>query len=153
MHVRTIVSAVVAFLLLTLALVYGRHRKDAYTLVRWPDGENDRYAIEVARPKVSYVVIPDVRAVQTANHFIVGKAYWKYLDGFFTKPSGLPITNEVWFVLDKRKSYPKCYAFLSTKKESWIAWCISHNVTTNIVDIEQFVSLRSCLGGGGVPPL
>jgi RHS repeat-associated protein len=153
MNVRTIVSAVVAFFLVAVALVCGRLKKNEYTLANWPDGENERYAIEVARPKVSYVVIPDVRALQTENHLIVGKAYWKYLDGFFTNPSGLPITNEVWFVLDKHKSYPKCYAFLSTKKESWIAWCISHNVTTNIVDIEQFVSLRSCLGGGGVPPL
>jgi len=153
MHVRTIVSAVVAFFLVAVALVCGRLKKNEYTLANWPDGENERYAIEVVRPRISYVVIPDVRALQTANHFIVGKAYWKYLDGFFTNPSGLPITNEVWFVLDKRKSYPKCYAFLSTKKESWIAWCISHNVTTNIVDIEQFVSLRSSLGGGGVPAL
>lgn len=153
MGVRPIVSAVLAFLVLALALGCGSLKKDEYKLVRWPDGENDRYAIELARPKVSYVVIPDVRALQTANHFIVGKAYWKYLDGFFTNPRGLPITNEVWFVLDKRKSYPKCYAFLSTKKESWIAWCISHNVPTNIVEIEEFVSSRLPLGGGGVPPL
>ncbi|NGO39657.1 hypothetical protein G4L39_09655 [Limisphaera ngatamarikiensis] len=153
MQVRPIVSAFVAFILVALALVPGRLGKDKYNLVNWPDGEHDRYAIEVVRPRISYVVIPDVKALQTANHFIVGKAHWKYLDGFFTNSSGVPITNEVWFVLDKRKRYPKCYAFLSIEKGSWIAYCISNNVPTNIVEVEEFISSRSSLRGGGVPPL
>ncbi len=153
MRIRTIVSAVLAVLVLALALGCGRLKKNEYKLVRWPDGENDRYAIEIPRSKGSDVVIPDVRALQTANQFVSGKAYWKHLDGFYSTPSGLLTTNEFWFVLDKRKAYPKCYATISTNKESWIAWCISHSVPTNIVEIKEFVRSRSPSGGGGVSPL
>ena len=150
---RTIVSAALAVLVLGFAAGCGSLRNEEFKLVRWPDGENDRYAIEIPRAKGSVVVIPDVRALQTATQFVSGNAYWKYMDGFYSTPDGSVMTNEFWFVLDKGKPFPKCYAIVSTNKESWIAWCISHNAPTNIMEIKAFVGSRSPSGGGGVPPL
>lgn len=150
---RTIVSAVLVILVLVLSLGCGSLKKVEYKLVRWTDGENDRYAIEIPRQKGSDVVIPDVRALQATNQFVSGNAYWKYIDGFYSTPSGSLTTNEFWFVLDKRKPYPMCFATIATNKESWIAWCVSHNAPTNIVGIREFVTSQTPLGGGGMPPL
>jgi len=153
MRMRTTVSVVTAVLFLWIPLGCGNLPKKEYKLIRWPDGTNDRYAIEVARHKGSDVVIPDVRTLQTTEQFVSGNAYWKYIDGFYSTTKGAPITNEFWFVLDKRKSYPNCYATISTNRESWIAWCASHNAPTNIVDIKEFVASRSGSRGGGAPQL
>ena len=147
MRIRTIVSAVLAVLVLALALGCGRLKKNEYKLVRWPDGENDRYAIEIPRSKGSDVVIPAVRALQTANQFVSGKAYWKHLDGFYSTPSGLLTTNEFGSYWTSVKPIQSATPpFPPTR--SLIAWCISHSVPTNIVEIKEFVGSRSPSGGG-----
>jgi hypothetical protein len=153
MRVRTTVSVVTAILFLWILLVgcVGSSEKE-YKLIRWPDGANDRYGIEVARQKGSDVVIPDVRSLQTTEQFVSGNAYWRYIDGFYSTAKGAPITNEFWFVLDKNKTYPKCLV-ISTNKESWIAWCASHNAPTNLVAVKEFVISRSSPKGGGAPKL
>ena len=153
MRRQAIVFVVTAILFLWVHLGCGNFTKEGYRLIRWPDGTNDLYAIEIARHKGSDVVIPDVRALQTTEQFVSGNAYWKYIDGFYRTSNGLLITNEFWFVLDKHKPYPKCYAAISTNKESWIAWCACHNVPTSIVDTKEFVTSRSVSGGGGAPHL
>jgi hypothetical protein len=153
MHIPMILFRAFIALMMTFAPGCSRSRTDEYKLTRWPDGMIDRYAIEFPQLKESHVVFPDVRALQTVKHFVLGRGYWKYLDDSYPNANGSLITNEFWFVLDKRMSYPKCYATISTNKEFWIAWCISHNVPTNIVEIEEFVRLRSASGGGGMPPL
>ena len=153
MRIQAIASTILATVCLAAPLGCGSLAREEYKLIRWPDGTNDRYAIEIPRQKGSDVVIPDVRALQTSSQFVSGNAYWKYIDGFYSTPSGSLTTNEFWFVLDKRKPYPGCYATISTNKQSWVAWCLSHNVATNIVDIGGFVSSRTSPGGGGAPSL
>jgi len=153
MRIRTIVCTSLGVLVLGFADGCGSLRNEEFKLVRWPDGDNDRYAIEISRDKGSEVVIPDVRALQTTTRFISGNAYWKYMDGFYSTSDGTIMTNEFWFVLDKGKGYPTCYAIISTNRESWIAWCISHNAPTNIIEIKAFVVSRSSSGGGGMPTL
>lgn len=153
MRIQTIVVGIMAIPLLWVPLGCSDLTKHQYKLVRWPDGSNDRYAIEIARQSGSDVVIPDVRGLQTTGQFVSGNAYWRYINGFYGGSDGSLLTNEFWFVLDKHKSYPKCYANTSAKKESWIAWCASHNVSTNIVDISAFVTSRTVSGGGGAPEL
>ena len=139
---QTKVFAAVAVLLSAFALGCGNKE---YQLVRWPDGENDRHAIEIRGNRGSVVVIPDVRVLQTANQFLSGNAYWNYKDVSYSTPNGSLMTNEFRFVLDKRAPYPKCYAMISTNKELWIAWCISHKAPTNIVEIKEFVDSRTPL--------
>jgi hypothetical protein len=153
MRIQTIASTIFSTVCLIIPLGCGSSAKEEYKLVRWPDGTNDRYAIEISRQKGSDVVIPDVRALQTNNQFVSGNAYWKYIDGFYMTPNGAFTTNEFWFVLDKHKTYPKCYVIISTNKPSWIAWCLFHNVPTNIVEIAGFVTLRTSPEGGGTPSL
>jgi hypothetical protein len=154
MHIKK--NASVMFATVCLAALLGCHiwEKEDYKLIRWGDGTNDCYAIEISHEKKgSDVVIPDVWAFQTNSQFISGNAYWKHVNGFYSTPDGSLNTNEFWFVLDKRKPYPKCYATVSTNKQSWVSWCLSHNAPTNIVDITEFISVRTSRGGGGAPSL
>jgi len=150
---HSILFVITAVPFLWVPLGCGNLTNEEYKLIRWPEGTNDRYAVEIARRKGGDVVIPDVRALQITNEFVSGNAYWKYIDGFYTTSNGSLITNEFWFVLDKHKSYPKCYVTTSTNKESWIAWCASHNVSTNIVEIKEFLASRAVSGRGAAPQL
>jgi hypothetical protein len=150
---QTIALAIFATVCLAIPQGCGRLANQEWKLVRWPDKANDRYAIEITRAEGSDVVIPDVRALQANSQFVSGKAYWKYINGFYKTSSGSFYTNEFWFVLDKHKPYPKCYATISTNKGSWVMWCHSHNAPTNIVEIGEFITSRSSPEGGGAPLL
>ena len=123
-------------------------RKD-YKLVRWPDGSINRHAIEVVQGRGTIVVIPDVRALQVSGRIVSGIADWKYLDGFYRSADGALLTNDFWFVLDTRKSYPKCLR-IWTKEELWAAWCASNGAPTNTVSAEEFITNQSSKGGGAL---
>jgi hypothetical protein len=124
-----------------------------YTLEKWNDGTNEYYAIENPQARESFVVIPDVRAIQKNDRFISGNAYWNYIGGTHSSSGIVPFTNEFWFVLDKSKTFPKCYVFISRTNEQWIHWCMSHDVPTNLMEIKEFVDSISPEGGGHRPPL
>ncbi len=135
---------------LTAVLLFGCGQvgqKDA--LVQWPDGTNSRYGIEAKQGDGHNVLIPDVRFIQTNERFIVGRAYWRYLATsqttpgplvaeFLRTPDGRLLTNEIWFALDKHKDTPKCYLLVTTNATSWIQWCNTNKVSTNLVEISQF---------------
>jgi hypothetical protein len=120
-----------------------------HALVRWPDGTNSRYDIEAKEGNADNVLVPDVRFIQTNERFIVGRAYWKYmatsqpstgqlLTEFWRTTDGRPLTNEFWFALDKYKEAPKCYLLVTTNATSWIKWCNTNKVSTNLVEVSQF---------------
>ena len=75
MRIQTIASAVLVTLCLAIPLGCGSLTKEQYKLIRWPDGTNDRYAIEIPRQKGSDVVIPDVRALQTNSQFVAPRYF------------------------------------------------------------------------------
>jgi len=108
-------------------------------LVGWPDGTNNAFDIEAEYGKGQIVVVPDVRYIQTNERFVIGKADWKYLEGFPKSSNNIPNTNEFWFVLDKRVAYPKCYTSLTTNEQQWIVWCDAHNLSTNLLPVNRFV--------------
>lgn len=114
-------------------------RPKGLALVRWTDESNDAYAIEIAHGDGHAVVIPRVRAIQTTERFILGRADWKYHDGYPTNSSGVLITNEFWFALDKARAYPKLYALISTNEQRWIDWCVHRNVGTNLLQVGEFL--------------
>ena len=93
-----------------------------HELVRWHDGTNDCYAVEVRRGKENLVLIPDVRYIQTTDRFVTGKAYWRYIEGFQRTREGNLLTNEFWFALDKHKDQPKCYVCITTNATAWLSW-------------------------------
>lgn len=128
-------------LLITVALVLaGCGQKDKnHVLVRWPDGTNNCYAIEAERGKGSLVIIPDVRFIQTSEQFVIGRADWKYLEGFQQRGEERPLTNEFWFALDKHEDYPKCYVLITTNEQVWAAWCMRSKVSTNLQQVGQFL--------------
>ena len=105
----------------------------------WPDGTNDAYDIEVADGKGYVVVIPDVLSIRTTRRFVIGRADWKYIEGYGKTSAGIPVTNEFWFALDKGAAYPKCYASVTTNKQHWIAWCVGRNVPTNLLQVSNFL--------------
>jgi len=126
-----------------------------YELVRrWHDGTNDVYDIEV---EVRHwfdgvghqIFIPDVRFVQKNERFISGRAFWRYPDRTYGGTDGKPDTNEFWFVLDKCKKSPKCYVFLSTNYNSWVAFCATNKVPTNLLDVNQYREANPLWSGAG----
>ncbi|MCF7669661.1 MAG: hypothetical protein K9N48_07790 [Verrucomicrobia bacterium] len=127
--------------------------KEEYRLVSWPEGTNDNYAIEISHNNVSDVAIPDVQRLLISSQYVIGCAYWKYINGYYKMPYGLVNTNEFWFVLDKSKRYPKCYTYISTNKESWLIWCVSNNVPTNTINIDKYIKLNTSPSGGGAPKI
>ena len=142
--------------LLAILVMTGCGQKDKnHALVRWPDGTNDCYAIEVERGKGHLVIIPDVRFIRTSEQFVIGKADWKYLDGFWQTQEGRPLTNEYWFALDKHKDHPKCYALITTNEQAWAAWCKRYKISTNLQQVAQFLEAAHSAPSyhGGSPPL
>jgi len=132
-------------------------------LIQWPDGTNNRYDIEAKEGSGHIVLIPDVRFIQTNERFIVGRAYWRYMASkasphpstgqielssvkfpfpteFWRTPDGRLLTNEFWFALDKYKNAPKCYLLVTTNATSWVKWCSTNKVSTNLVEVSQFQS-------------
>lgn len=132
-----------------LILGCGDSIRNDYKLVRWPDGLINRQAIELVQGRGTIVVIPDVRALQASGPLVSGIADWKYLDGFYRSAAGALLTNDFWFVLDTRKSYPKCLR-IWTKEELWAAWCASHGAPTNTISTEEFITTQSSKAGGAL---
>ena len=125
--------------LLMLCLVGCTQRNHSLNLVRWLDGTNHAYGIEVAYGDGHAVVIPDVLSIQTTERFVIGKAEWKYIEGFWKSSTGAPITNSFWFALDKEAVYPKCYASVTTNEQMWSTWCTAHHVSTELLRVGEFV--------------
>jgi hypothetical protein len=138
-----------------MCLLVGCSRPDSsMRLVGWPNGTHDAYDIEVPFGEVHFslppqmpvrwvhgqaVVIPDVLSIHTTERFVIGKADWKYIGGYWKSSTGGAITNEFWFALDKRSAYPKCYALITTNAQQWIAWCASHAVSSKLLGVNRFV--------------
>ncbi len=57
---------------------------------------------------------------------MIGRADWKYLEGFRQTDEGHAFTNEFWFALDKDEDRPRCYALITTNEQTWAAWCRRH---------------------------
>jgi len=144
-----------------LALVGCGQKDKNHQLVRWSDWTNDCYDIEVERISAmtgnkteSIVVIPNVLFIQKAEQFVIGRADWKYLEGFPKSQTDVPMTNEFWFVLDKDLDYPKCLS-VTTNEQRWAAWCSAHSIKTNLVSVNAFVQAAQALPSyaGGDPRL
>jgi len=75
-----------------------------------------------------------------------------YMEGFQRDKDGHLLTNAFWFVVDKTKRYPKCYAVLSPTHGDWESWCRSNGISAWMETPERFTELARPYDGAG-PPL
>jgi len=129
-------------ILLPILLLCGCGKKYEFSTIFGSSGRF--HSIELKHRKGSTVVFPDIHHIHNGPRFITGLGSARYLDDeYLFGASDDPITNQLWFIVDKKKGFPECFACLTTNREAWLAECNRLAVTTNLLDVQTFMKQSS----------